>query len=153
MIAFAEIRANAWKLTAIAVAVLAVAAVLAALYFRWNAAVSDASADKARQERDAARAQVDALKTARQRDVAAYLEAAKARETVDAHTAQSNNRMTQIEVRYRDRIVEVPAACHAPDADLMRELAEQTARLSGAEDRLRRVRRAAEGDAGGRGGQ
>lgn len=146
-----EIRANAWKFAAIAVAVLAVAAVLAALYFRGNASVSDASASKAKQERDAARAQVDALKAARQRDVAAYLEAAKARYTVDAHTAKSNNRLTQIEVRYRDRIVEVPAACPAPDADLMRELGEQTARLSGAEDRLRRVRRAAEGDAGGRG--
>lgn len=149
----ATIRANLWKLTAIAVAVLAVIAVLAALYFRGNAAVSDASADNARQERDAARAQVNELKKARQRDVAAYLEAAKARETVDTHTAQSNNRLTQIEVRYRDRIVEVPAACPAPDADLMRELGEQTARLSGAEDRLRRVRRAAEGDPGGRGGQ
>jgi len=153
VIAFSEIRANAWKLTAIAVAVLAVALLIAALYFRGTAAVSDASADKARQERDAARAQVDALRAARQRDVAAYLEAAKARETVDTHTAQSNNRLTQIEVRYRDRIVEVPAACPAPDADLMRELGEQTARLSGAEDRLRRVRRAAEGHAGGRGGQ
>lgn len=148
-----KIRANAWKFAAIAVAVLAVAAVLAALYFRGNAAVSDASAGKAKQEAAQARAEVDALKAARQRDVAAYLEAAKARETVDTHTAQSNSRLTQIEVRYRDRIVEVPAACPAPDADLMRELAEQTARLSGAEDRLRRVRRAAEGDAGGRGGQ
>ena len=64
-----KIRANAWKLTAIAVAVLAVALLIAALYFRGNAAVSDASADKARQERDAARAQVDVLKAARQRDV------------------------------------------------------------------------------------
>ena len=148
-----KIRANAWKLTAIAVAVLAVALLIAALYFRGTAAVSDARADKAEQEADQARAEVDALKAARQRDVAAYLEAAKARETVDTHTAQSNNRLAQIEVRYRDRIVEVPAACPAPDADLMRELAEQTARLSGAEDRLRRVRRAAEGDAGGSGGQ
>lgn len=153
MIGLSALRAGAWKYAALACALLAVAAVLAALYFRGNAAVSDASASKARQERDAAREQVDALRAARQRDVAAYLEAAKARETVDTHTAQSNNRLTQIEVRYRDRIVEVPAACPAPDADLMRELAEQTARLSGAEDRLRRVRRAAEGDAGGRGGQ
>lgn len=148
-----KLRANAWKFATIAVAVLAVAAVLAALYFRGDAAVSDARADKARQERDAARAQVDALNEARKRDVASYLESAKARAAVDAHTDQSNNRLTQIEVRYRDRIVEVPAACPAPDADLMRELGEQTARVSSAEDRLRRVRRAAEEDAGRRGAE
>lgn len=56
-----KIRANAWKFTAIVVSVLAAALLIAALYFRGTAAVSDARADKAEQEADQARAQVDAL--------------------------------------------------------------------------------------------
>ena len=50
-----------WKLTAGVLGVLAVALLIAALYFRGTAAVSDARADKAEQEADQARAEVDAL--------------------------------------------------------------------------------------------
>lgn len=54
-----------WRMSAYALAVLAVIAVVAALYFRGDSAVSDARADKAESERDSARAEVNALKAAR----------------------------------------------------------------------------------------
>ena len=53
-----------WQSVAAILGVLAVALLIAALYFRGTAAVSDARADKAEQEADQARAEVDALKEA-----------------------------------------------------------------------------------------
>lgn len=54
-----------WRLSTYALAVLAVIAIGAALYFRGDSAISDARADKAESERDSARAEVNALKAAR----------------------------------------------------------------------------------------
>lgn len=61
----AELRAQSWKYASLTLAVLAVIAVVAALYFRGDSAISDARADKAESERDSARAEVNALKAAR----------------------------------------------------------------------------------------
>lgn len=140
----AELRANAWKITAGIAAALAVAALIGLLYFRGISALSDARAAEAEQERDSARQEVVSLKEARVRDVKAFIATATARETVDQHTAASDQRAVQIEVKYRDRIVEVPAVCPGPDADLLRDQQAQAERLSAAEGRLRGVRRAAE---------
>lgn len=136
---FAELRANAWKTAAVVVAALAVVLLIVALYFRGVAAVSDASAEQAKQEASQARAEVDALKEARVRDVKAFIAASAARQSVDEHTAVSDQRATQIEVKYRDRIVEVPAVCPGPDADLLRDQHAQAERLSAAENRLRGI--------------
>ncbi|MBO9717511.1 MAG: hypothetical protein J7507_12065 [Pseudoxanthomonas sp.] len=144
MIAFAEARAQAWRIATALCAVLAVAAVIAALWFRGSAADALRDRDSAAADRDAARAQVDALTKARARDDTAATAAETARATVDQHTATSNDRKAAIEVRYRDRIVQIPADCPAPDADLVREQSAQAERLSAAEDRLRRVRPAAQ---------
>jgi hypothetical protein len=133
-----------WQSVAAILGVLAVALLIAALYFRGTAAVSDARAHKAEQEADQARAEVDALKEARLRDVKAFIAASAARQAVDQQTAESDQRAAQIEVKYRDRIVEVPAVCPGPDADLLRDQQAQAERLSAAESRLRGVRRAAE---------
>ena len=128
-----------WQSVAAILGVLAVALLIAALYFRGTAAVSDALADKAEQEADQARAEVDALKEARLRDVKAFIAASAARQAVDQQTAESDQRAAQIEVKYRDRIVEVPAVCPGPDADLLRDQQAQAERLSAAENRLRGI--------------
>ena len=128
-----------WQSVAAILGVLAVALLIAALYFRGTAAVSDARADKAEQEADQARAEVDALKEARLRDVKAFIAASTARAQVDEQTAVSDQRAAQIEVKYRDRIVEVPAVCPGPDADLLRDQQAQAERLSAAENRLRGI--------------
>lgn len=128
-----------WQSVAAILGVLAVALLIAALYFRGTAAVSDARADKAEQEADQARAEVDALKEARLRDVKAFIAASAARAQVDEQTAVSDQRAAQIEVKYRDRIVEVPAVCPGPDADLLRDQQAQAERLSAAEGRLRGI--------------
>jgi hypothetical protein len=143
-----EARANAWKFTSAALLVLAVAALLSALYFRGSAALSDASAKAAEADRDYARSERDALLSARNRDDKASAAGETARAQVDAHTATSNERLTQIEVRYRDRTIQVPAVCPAPDPDLVRDLGQQAARLSAAEGRLRAVRPASQTPAG-----
>lgn len=134
-----ELRANAWKAASGVLAVLAVAALLAALVFRGSATLSDARAQMAEQEADYQRAQVDSLSKARARDAKAEELGQKAEGQVAQHTAQSNERLNQIEVRYRDRIVQVPATCPAPDAQLMQDLAEQTGRISAAANRLRGI--------------
>lgn len=139
MIAFAELRANAWKFTSAALLVLAVAALMSALYFRGSAALSDASAKAAEQEADYQRSQVNALLNARKRDESSADLASKAEQQVATHTAVSNDRLTKIEVRYRDRPVEVPAVCPGPDPVLLQDLAEQTSRISAAADRLRGI--------------
>jgi len=54
-----------WRLSTYALAVLAVIAIVAALYFRGDSAISDARADKAESERDSARAEVNDLKASR----------------------------------------------------------------------------------------
>ena len=133
-----------WRYVSYVLAALAVAALLAALFFRGSAAVALRDRDDAVAQRDAARAQVTALTQARTRDDTAATATEAARATVDQHTADSNDRKTQIEVRYRDRIVEVPAVCPLPDDGLMREHAAQRQRVLAAEDRLRRTRPAAQ---------
>ena len=60
----AELRANAWKITAGVVAALAVAALIGLLYFRGISALSDARATQAESERDSARQEVVSLKEA-----------------------------------------------------------------------------------------
>lgn len=130
-----------WKLTAGVLGVLVVILLIVALLFRGSAAVANAGKDAAIRERDQARAEVDGLKEARVRDVKAFIAASTARAAVDEHTAVSDQRATQIEVKYRDRIVEVPAVCPSPDADLLRDQQAQGQRLLAAEDRLRGIRR------------
>lgn len=56
-----ELRANAWKLASAVLTVLAVAALLSALYFRGSAALSNASAKAAQQEADYQRSRADAV--------------------------------------------------------------------------------------------
>lgn len=60
----AELRANAWKITAGVAAALAVAALIGLLYFRGISALSDARAAQAESERDSARQEVVSLKEA-----------------------------------------------------------------------------------------
>lgn len=60
-----ELRAQGWKYASLTFAVLAVIAIGAALYFRGDSAISDARAQEAESERDSARAEVNALKAAR----------------------------------------------------------------------------------------
>ena len=59
---FSNLRASAWKYGCIAFATLAVVAVLTVLWFRADAIRSGAERAAAVQERDSARAEVDALK-------------------------------------------------------------------------------------------
>lgn len=54
-----------WKLATYVLAVLAVAAIVAALYFRGDSAISNSRAQQAESERDSARAEVNDLKAAR----------------------------------------------------------------------------------------
>lgn len=138
----ANLRASAWKYGCIAVAVLAVAAAITATVFHIQNLELSSDYDAAKRDRDSARAEVVSLNQARERDESSAALTTEARTTVDAATAVSDTRATQIEVRYRDRVVQVPAACPSPDPDLMRDLAAQTARVLAAEDRLRRVGRA-----------
>lgn len=58
---FSEIRAQAWKYGCIAFATLAVVAVLTVLWFRADAIRASGERAAAEQERDSARAEVDAL--------------------------------------------------------------------------------------------
>lgn len=141
---FSEIRAQAWKYACIAVAVLAVAAAITATVFRIQNLGLHRDYDAAKSERDSARAEVDALKGARKRDDKSAELTTEARATVADQAAASNQRAAQIQVKYRDRIVEVPANCPVPDAGLMSELADQAARLSAAEAGLRGIGRSAE---------
>lgn len=60
-----ELRAQGWKYASLALAVLAVIAIGMALYFRGDSAISNSRAEQAESERDSARAEVDALKAAR----------------------------------------------------------------------------------------
>ena len=140
---WSEIRAQAWKYGCIALAVLAVAAAVTATVFHIQNLELGRDYDAAKSERDTARAEVVSLTKARARDDAAATLTVEARTTVADQAAVSGQRAAQIQVKYRDRIVEVPANCPAPDAGLMSELAEQAARLSAAEDRLRRAGRPA----------
>lgn len=139
---FSEVRAQAWKYATYALAVLAVAAIIAAVIFRGNAAGARLTARNAEQERDQARAEVVSLKAANDRDAKAEVLTTTARQTVDESTAVSDQRAAQIKVTYRDRIVEVPAVCPVPDPGLMQELAQQAARISAAEGGLRGAGRA-----------
>lgn len=141
---FSELRASAWKYGCIALAVLAVAATVTATVFHIRNLVLVRNYDAAIGERDSARAEVDALSKARKRDDKSAELTTEARATVADQAAVSDQRAARIEVQYRDRIVQVPSVCPAPDADLMRELGEQASRLSAAEDRLRRIGRASE---------
>lgn len=61
MIVFSEIRAQAWKYSAIALAVLAVAVFIAAIIFRGSAIRAGSERDAAHAERDQARAEVVSL--------------------------------------------------------------------------------------------
>lgn len=139
---FSEIRAQAWKWGCIAFAVLAVSAAVLATAFHIRNLVLVRDYDAAIGERDTARAQVDALSKARKRDDKSAELTTEARTAVADQAAVSDQRAAQIQVKYRDRIVQVPANCPVPDAGLMSELTEQAARLSSAEDRLRRAGRA-----------
>lgn len=56
-----ELRANAWKLASAVLTVLAVVALLSALYFRGSAALSDAGARTAQQEADYQRSRANAV--------------------------------------------------------------------------------------------
>jgi len=141
---FSELRAGAWKYACIAVAVLAVAAAVAATVFHIQNLELGRDYDAAKSERDSARAEVVSLTKARARDDAAATLTVEARTTVADQAAVSDQRAAQIQVKYRDRIVEVPANCPLPSPELMSELAEQAARLSSSEDRLRRVGRSSE---------
>jgi hypothetical protein len=142
---FSEIRAQAWKYGCIAVAVLAVAAAVTATVFHVQNLKLHGDYDAALGERDSARAEAVSLKQSRERDDKAAVLTTEARATVADQTAVSDQRAARIEVQYRDRIVQVPSVCPAPDADLMRELADQAARLSAAEAGLRGIGRAAKG--------
>lgn len=141
---WSELRAQAWKYGCIALAVLAVAAAITATVFHIQNLKLHGDYDAAIGERDSARAQVVSLNQARKRDDSAAALTVEARATVADQAAVSDQRAAQIQVKYRDRIVEVPAVCPSPDAGLMSELAEQAARLSATEAGLRGIGRASE---------
>ena len=141
---WSELRAQGWKYGCILVAVLAVAAAVAATVFHIQNLELSRDYDAAKSERDTARAEVVSLKESRKRDDKSAELTTEARTTVADQAAVSDQRAAQIQVKYRDRIVEVPANCPLPSPELMSELAEQAARLSAGEDRLRGIGRPAE---------
>lgn len=139
MIAFAELRANAWKYAAIAVAVLAVAAGLAALYFRGNAALSDASADKAKQERNQAREEVDALGAAAEQTKESVQISRDTAARVDTEQADTASRTAKAVERI-DAVIETsPRPAGPADADVLRESREAYRRAIAAHCRVQRT--------------
>src|SRR5690606_5961053 len=128
--------AQLYKWAAIALTVLAVAAVLATFYFRANAASADLRADAEHARANVLAQQVLRAEEARKRAEVSNAETDAARSRTDDRTAEQTERQARIEVKYRDRIIEVPAVCPSPDADLLRELAEGAARVSATEGRL-----------------
>lgn len=139
MIGFAEIRANAWKLTAIAVAVLAVAAVVAALYFRGSAAVSDASASKAKQEADQAREAVDVLGAAAEQTKESVQISRDTAARVDTEQADTASRTAKAVERI-DAVIETsPRPVGPADTDVLRESREAYRRAIAAHCRVQRT--------------
>lgn len=134
--------AQLYKWAAIVFAVLAVAAVLATFYFRANAASADLRADAEHARANVLAQQVLRAEEARKRAEVSNAETDAARSRTDDRTAEQTERQARIEVKYRDRIIEVPAVCPSPDAGLLQELAEGAARVSATEGRLRGLRRA-----------
>lgn len=134
--------AQLYKWTAIAFAVLAVAAVLATFYFRANATSADLRADAEHARANVLAQQVLRAEEARKRAEVSSAETDAARSRTDDRTAEQTERQARIEVKYRDRIIEVPAVCPSPDSGLLQELAEGAARVSATEGRLRGLRRA-----------
>lgn len=122
-------------------AVLAVAAVIVCAFLWVAGDAARARADAAGQRAEALEGQVTAWQESAVRDALADNFTALARTAGEDRAAAITERQARIEVKYRDRIVEVPAVCPAPDADLLRELAEGAARISATEDRLRSLRR------------
>ena len=134
--------AQLYKWAAIVFAVLAVAAVVTAILFRADSRNSDLRAAAANQRAHVLEAQVLRAEEARKRAEVSNAETDAARSRTDDRTAEQTERQARIEVKYRDRIVEVPAVCPSPDAGLLQELAEGAARVSATEGRLRGLRRA-----------
>lgn len=146
-----------WRLSTYALAALAVAAIVAALYFRGDSAISDARADKAESERDSARAEVNDLKAARDAEhrkakeaqaiAVKYEDEKRAIETESARTV-ADLRAGNLRLR---KLWEAPAAT----ADLSRAVASAGQPDDQAADRAesagRIVRAAAECDAQVRG--
>jgi gamma-glutamyl phosphate reductase len=136
-----SLRAAAWKYATLAFAVLAVAAVVWCLFLRADAASADLRAATAEARADDLALQVQDLKQARERDAVAQSATDTARASGEDRATAITERIARTEVKYRDRIVEVPAVCPAPDPELLRELAEGSARVSATEGRLRGLRR------------
>ena len=134
--------AQLYKWAAIVFAVLAVALLLWCMFLRESASNSDLRAAAEHERANVLAQQVLRAEEARKRAEVASAETDAARSRTDNRTAEQTERQARIEVKYRDRIIEVPAVCPSPDADLMRELAEGAARVSATEGRLRGLRRA-----------
>jgi hypothetical protein len=134
--------AQLYKWAAIVFAVLAVAAVVTAILFHADSRNSDLRAAAEHERANVLAQQVLRAEEARKRAEVSSAETDAARSRTDDRTAEQTERQARIEVKYRDRIIEVPAVCPAPDADLLRELAEGAARVSATEGRLRGLRRA-----------
>ncbi len=139
MIGLAEIRANAWKFAAIAVAVLAVIALLAALYFRGNAAVSDASAGKAKQEADQAREAVDVLGAAAEQTKESVQISRETAARVDTEQADTASRTAKAVERIDAVIQTSPQPVGPADADVLRESREAYRRAIAAHCRVQRT--------------
>jgi len=140
-------RAALWKYVALALAVLAVSAIVAALLFRGSAAAAGFRAATAEAERDELQLQVNDLKAAAKRDEQSSELSDAARLANQDGLAKHNERAARVEGIARERIVEVPAVCPGPDADLMRELEAGSGRVRGAESRLRSLGAAGHEDA------
>ena len=133
----AEIRARAWQLGTLLCAALAVAAVIAFLYQRAGAASDRARADAATGRAEALAGQLAEARKALEREAFSVEATEAARESAETRQAEHQERAERVRTIVREVEVTVPAVCPLPDPRLMRELAEGTARLRSAEDRLR----------------
>ena len=141
MIAFAELRAQGWRIAAALFGVLAVALFIWCAFLLAGVRRERADAIEARNSARAAELHAQALTDALARDATSDAFTATARTGMDANAASTNARLAALESKSRDR-PPVPPACPSPDPDLMRESAEAAGRFRAAEGRLRDLRAA-----------
>ncbi|QQP96536.1 hypothetical protein [Lysobacter enzymogenes] len=131
-----EFRAQAWKYGCAVLAVLALAALMAALYYRGASASANARAVLAE---GLAKSLANSIK----RDDASANATAQARTAAEQRSVERESREQRAERIAHEPRPPVPSNCPGPDAQLSAELQDGAARVRSAQDRLRGYGRAA----------
>jgi hypothetical protein len=136
---FSELRAQGWRITAIALGVLAVALLIVGLFLWGSLGAARTDAAKQGEKARAAELQAKALSDALARDGVSDGFTDKAAHATDVNAAEINQRLAHLEARKNDR-PPVPVVCPEPDPEFVRESAEAASRIHSAEGRLRNLR-------------